>query len=259
MSDLRDRVVLVTGAGRGIGAAIANAFGGQKARVALVARTGSELDRVSDEIIAAGGQALKISDDLSDRKAPDRVVSQVEKAWGPVEVLVNNAGVGSSQSPRPLVEFDDDFWDLSFAINVTAPYRLIKRVLPAMIARKSGRIINIASICATLPVMHGVAYTASKHAIHGLTKVAALELAPHGVTVNAICPGVTRSKMNDLRLNYDSQRLGKTFAELERQASPLGRRLEPEEIASLAVYLARDESRAITGQAINVCGGALMA
>ncbi len=258
MSSLKNRVALVTGAGRGIGRAIAESFCDLGARVAAVARTKAELDDLFERQTAAGRAVLPIVADLADRAAPGFIVDAVERHWGPVEILVNNAGVGSSQDPKPLVEFSDEFWDLSMQVNVTAPYMLIKRVLPAMMERGWGRIVAIASICATLPVMHGAAYTASKHAVHGLTKVAALEAAKFGVTANSICPGVTRSQMNDKRLEYDSQRLGKTFAELEASASPLGRRLEPEEIASLAAYLASDEARAINGQAINVCGGALM-
>ena len=255
---LENRVVLVTGAGRGIGRALAEAFCNERARVAAVARTAVELESLAKEQAVGGRTVLTIVADLTDRGAPGQIVGRIEREWGPIEVLVNNAGVGSSQDPKPLVDFDDDFWDLSMQLNVTTPYLLTKRVLPSMIARRFGRIINIASICATVPVVHGVAYTASKHALHGLTKVAALEAGPHGVTVNSICPGVTRSLMNDRRLEYDSKRLGKSVADLESSASLLGRRLEPEEIASLAVYLAGDAATAINGQAINVCGGVLM-
>jgi len=109
-----------------------------------------------------------------------------------------------------------------------------------------------------VPSFHGAAYTASKHAIVGLTKATAMEVAADGITVNAICPGVTRSEMNDQRLAYDAERLGVSIADLEAQASPLGRRLEPEEIATLAVYLAEDGARAVNGQSINVCGGRCM-
>ena len=207
---------------------------------------------------ARGGEALVIEDDLADRSAAARIVGQVTEHWGPVEILVNNAGVGSSQDPRPFVDFDDDFWDLSLMLNVTAPYLLTKLVLPNMLQQGWGRIINIASVNARVPSLHGAAYTASKHAIVGLTKAVALEAAANGVTANAICPGTTRSLMNDKRLEYDSRRLGVSFEELEAGSTPLKRRLEPEEIATLAVYLAGEGSGAINGQAINVCGGKVM-
>ena len=252
---MQNRVSLVTGAGRGIGRAIALGLAKAGHRVAVAARTLDQLDDVAAEIRAGGGEALPIVADLLDRPSAARLVDRVNEQWGPIDILVNNAGVGSSQSPRPLVDFDDDFWDLTMAINVTAPYLLTKRVLPAMIERSWGRIINIASINAFIASMHGAAYTASKHALAGLTKATAKEVAQHGITANAICPGVTRSKMNDLRLDYDAERLGTTFEELEQAASPLGRRLEPEEIAALAVFLASDEARAINGQSIRVCGG----
>jgi NAD(P)-dependent dehydrogenase (short-subunit alcohol dehydrogenase family) len=256
---MKNHICLVTGAGRGIGRASAIALAKHAGRVAITARSEDELASAADAIRAAGGQALPIVADLSDRREPSRVVAEVKKAWGPIEILVNNAGIGSSQDPRPLVEFDDAFWDLTFAVNVTAPYLFTKLVLPDMIACHWGRIINIASINAKMPGLHAAAYTASKHAIAGLTKAAALEVSSQGITVNAVCPGVTRSRMNDKRLQYDEKRTGTSFAQLEKEASLLGRRLEPEEVAALVAFLASDEAAAITGQAINVCGGKLLA
>jgi len=250
---------LVTGAGRGIGRAIATQLAATGTRVAVTARTLAQLDDLVREITAAGGLALAIADDLADRAAPERIVQQVEAAWGPIDILINNAGIGSSSDPKPIVEFNDDFWDLSFAINVTAPYLLTKRVLPGMIAAGWGRIVNIASINASTPSVHGVAYTASKHAVAGLTKATAKEVAAHGITANAVCPGVTATEMNDRRLDYDAARLGKSLEELEAAASPLGRRLMPDEIAPLAVFLASRAAAGINGQCINVCGGTLIA
>src|SRR5207249_11178245 len=118
-------------------------------------------------------------------------------AFGPVDVLVNNAGVGSSANPKPIVEFDDAFWDLSLMVNLTVPYLLCKAVLPSMIARRRGRIINVASINSRIPSPHAAAYVASKHGLLGLTRVLALEVAKDGITVNAICPGPVHTVMND--------------------------------------------------------------
>jgi NAD(P)-dependent dehydrogenase (short-subunit alcohol dehydrogenase family) len=255
---MQHRIALVTGAGRGIGRASAVALAAAGARVAVTARSEDQLASLVAEIETAGGTALAIAADLLDRAAPGQILQQISQTWGPVEILVNNAGIGSSSNPKPLVAFDDDFWDLTFAINVTAPYLLTKLALPAMIERGWGRVINIASINAKVPSLHGAAYTASKHAVAGLAKAAALEVAETGVTVNAVCPGVTRSLMNDKRLEYDSARTGLSFAELERQASPLGRRLEPEEIAAMVAFLASDAARGVNGQCINVCGGRAM-
>ena len=214
-----------------------------------------ELENLAREVRAGGGEALVVPDDLSDRTAPDRIVRTVADTWGPIEILVNNAGVGSSQNPKPLVEFDDDFWDLTLMVNLTAPYLLTKLVLPSMMERGWGRIINISSIAGRIGSEHGAAYGVSKHGLLGLTRSTAVEAAAHGITANAVCPGVTRSRLNDRRLEYDSRRLGVSFEQLERESTPLGRRLEPEEVSVLAVQLARDEARGINGQCINVCGG----
>jgi len=254
----KGRVALVTGAGRGIGRAIAVGLGESGATVIAAARSKDELDQLVDDIVARGGKAAAIQADLSDRAAPEKLLSQIESDWGPVEILVNNAGVGSSADPKPLVDFDDDFWDLTMYLNVTAPYLLTKRVLPKMIDHGWGRIINIASINSKVAPLHGAAYAASKHALAGLTRAAATEVGATGVTVNAVCPGVTATVLNDKRLEYDAERTGQSVDQLEANASPLGRRLDPEEVASLAIYLASDAARAINGQLINVCGGRVM-
>ncbi len=253
------KVALVTGGGRGIGAATALALAQEGFHVAVTARTERELDLVIEQVRASGVDGLSLPADLTQKEQLDHVVEQTERHLGPIDVLVNNAGVGSSADPRPLLEFDDEFWEFSLRLNVTVPYWLIKRTVPGMVQRGWGRVINVASINAKHPSFHGAAYTASKHALAGLTKAAALELGGTGVTVNAVCPGVTRSKMNDLRLQYDAQRLGVPVEQLEREASPLGRRLEPEEVAALIVFLASEQARAINGQLINVCGGKLLA
>lgn len=257
--ELAGKLALVTGAGRGIGRAIALALADAGANVAITSRTDQELQSVATDIEKFGRKALAISADLSDRHTPEKLIAQVDQELGPIDILVNNAGIGSSANPKPVVDFDDDFWDLTMFVNLTAPYLLCKAVLPSMISRRSGRIINMASINSKIGSFHGAAYAASKHGLLGLTRTLAMETAKHGITVNAICPGPVRSLMNDKRIEYDAKREGVTVEEIEASCTPLGRRLEPEEIAPLAVFLASDAARAITGQAYNVCGGKVMA
>src|SRR5262249_30726816 len=147
------------------------------ARLAVTARSAVELEEVAGSIRSHGRPALTIRADLADRAVPVRIVQEVAAALGPVEILVNNAGVGSSANPKPVIDFDDAFWDLSLAVNLTAPYLLCKAVLPAMKARHWGRIITIASINSRVGSVHGAAYAASKHGVLGLMRTLAMEVA----------------------------------------------------------------------------------
>jgi len=252
---LEGRVALITGASRGIGRAIARGYAKEGAVIAVTARTEGDLHSLVEEVQSAGGKALALRADLADVGAPGLVIRQVLEALGTIDILVNNAGIGSSSSPRPVVDFDDEFWNKTLALNLTAPYKLSKAVLPIMLEKKWGRIINIASINGKLPALHGAAYTASKHGLLGLTRTLALEVARDGITVNAICPGPVKTEMNERRVEYDAKRLGLSMAELESRLTPIGRRLEPDEIVPMSLLLALDESAAITGQAFNVDGG----
>src|SRR5207244_5966938 len=139
-----------------------------------------ELDEVCAAIRAGGGQAVPVPVDLAQPGATDRALEQATAQFGPVEILVNNAGVGSSANPKPVVNFDDDFWELSLRLNLTVPYLLSKVVLTGMLARHWGRIVNIASINSKMPSLHGAAYAASKHGLLGLTRSLALEVAKDG-------------------------------------------------------------------------------
>lgn len=258
MFSLQKRLALVTGGGRGIGRAIAIALAKAGAQVGVTARTESEVTEVVQTIVQNGGRAVPIVADLTQKTGPLDVIEQMTKKLGPIDILVNNAGIGSSSNPKPVAQFDDDFWDLTLLLNLTVPYKLSKEALRHMHEQRWGRIINIASINGKLPSLHGAAYTASKHGLLGLTRTLALEVAKDGITVNAICPGPVHTVMNDKRLEYDAQRRGVTFAEIERAMTPIGGRLEPEDIAPMAVYLASEEARMITGQAYNICGGVLL-
>jgi ketoreductase len=255
MKKLQDKVALVTGAGRGIGRAIALDFAREGAKVAVTARTASELDEVVGAIKAKGGQASAVVADLSERSGCKKAIQATTEAFGAIEILVNNAGIGSSADPKPVLDFDDDFWDLTLMLNLTAPYLLSKAVLRPMLTKGWGRIINVASINSKVPSLHGAAYCASKHGLVGFTKTLALEVAKDGITVNAICPGPVHTLMSDRRVEYDAKRRGVSYDEHEASLTPAGRRLEPEEVSPLAVYLASNDAAMVTGQAWNVCGG----
>ncbi len=255
---LHNKTALVTGATKGIGRAIALAFAEQGADLAVTGRAVDELESLRNEVAAMGVGCTAIAADLAEKGAAAEVYFKAVKAVGPIDILVNNAGVGSSANPKPVVEYDDDFWDLLILVNLTVPYMFCKLVLPDMIEKQHGRIINIASINGKIGSIHGAAYAASKHGLLGLTRTLAMETVKDGITVNAICPGPVHTLLNNIRIAYDAERLGITVDEIETRMTPMGRRLEPEEIAPLAVYLASDQAAAMTGQAINIDGGVLM-
>jgi len=255
---LKDQTALVTGASRGIGEAIARAFAVEGAQVAITGRSTQELEALQKEFSSLGTRCESIVADLTQSGAVEHVWKKASQAFGHIDILVNNAGMGSSANPKPVVDYDDAFWEKLLYVNLTVPYLFSKKTLPSMIERKYGRIIMTASVNSKIGSLHGAAYAASKHGLLGLVRTLAMETASQGITVNAICPGPVRTRMNDLRMEYDAKRLGKSVAELEETLTPIGRRLEPHEIAPLVVLLASREASVITGQAFNIDGGYLM-
>jgi NAD(P)-dependent dehydrogenase (short-subunit alcohol dehydrogenase family) len=246
------RVALVTGASKGIGAACAQALSGSGHRVALMSRSAADLDAV-----AAGlpGDSMVVAGDVTDPGAVDAAFAAVEAAWGPVEVLVVNAGAGASS---PLAETTDDEWQRMLDLNLTAPFRCIRRALPAMTAAGFGRIVVVASVVAKRGEARIAAYTASKHGVLGLVRSGAEEVARTGVTLNAVCPGYVDTPMTDDSVSQIATRTGKSLDEaraLLARRQPIGRLVTVEEVAS-AVMLCVDNG-AINGQGLNVDGGAV--
>lgn len=255
---LKDQTALVTGSSRGIGEAIARAFAAEGAQVAITGRSAQELEALRKELNRPGVRCESIVADLTQKGAVERVWSQAIQAFGHINILVNNAGMGSGADPKPVVDHSDDIWETMLHVNLTVPYLFSKKALPSMIERKHGRIIMTASVNSKIGLVYGAAYAASKHGLLGLMRTLAMETAKQGITVNAICPGPVRTRMNNLRVEYDAKRLGKSVAEYEASLTAIGRRLDAHEIAPLVVYLASREASVITGQAFNIDGGLLM-
>jgi NAD(P)-dependent dehydrogenase (short-subunit alcohol dehydrogenase family) len=250
---------LITGGGRGIGRAVAFAFAREGARVAVVARTESEVARVAEEIRAeCKVETMYATCDVSDRESVELAVADVREHMERIDILVNNAGVAES---APLVKTSNELWHRHLAINLTGTFYFMRSVLPAMTERGWGRIINVASIAGKTGAPYIAAYAASKHGVLGLTRSAALEVASKGVTVNAICPGYVDTDMTTRALENIEAKTGKPTAEaLEaiKRMSPQNRLITAEEVATLALLLASEEGRGINGQAINVDGGSVL-
>ncbi len=245
-------IALVTGASQGIGAACALALSEAGHRVALAARNEEALRELADSL---PGPALVIPTDVLDAGAIDAAFARVEDEWGPVEVLVANAGAAMS---APLVRTSDEDWQRMLDLNLTAPFRCLRRALPAMTEAGHGRVVVVASVAGKVGSPRIAAYVASKHGVLGLVRAAAMEVARTGVTVNAVCPGYVDTPMTDESVANISAGTGRSAEDsraILANAQPIGRLVSVEEVAA-AVMLCVDNA-AINGQGINVDGGAV--
>lgn len=245
-------VALVTGASRGIGAACAQVLSEAGHRVALLGRDKAALDAVAGSL---PGEALVLTGDVTDPDTVEATYAGVERAWGPVSVLVVNAGAGASS---PLVETSDEEWQRMLDLNLTAPFRFLRRALPAMTASGHGRVVVVASTAAKVGEKRIAAYTAAKHGVLGLVRSAASEVASTGVTVNAVCPGYVDTPMTDDSVRQIAARTAKTEEEaraLLARKQPVGRLITPEEVAATVMLCVHNGG--INGQGLNVDGGAV--
>jgi NAD(P)-dependent dehydrogenase (short-subunit alcohol dehydrogenase family) len=256
---LRDKVVLVTGASGGLGQALAAEFAGAGAMVIVSSRNEDKLQALAQRLKNNGGQALALRCDIVDKAQVDALCTIITERIGSVQILINNAGIARAAS---FLEMADLLWDEVLRVNLTGTYNCCKAFLPGMVHRGWGRIINIASTTAKVAYSHVSAYTASKHGVLGLTRSLALETAKVGVTVNAICPGYLDTESTHENARRMADKTGKKLDDILKlfaDSSPQKRLIAPGEVAALALMLASERAGGITGQAINVDGGAVMA
>lgn len=243
---LNGKVAIVTGAGSGIGRAIAIRLAEDTAKIAIWDVNGEGAEETAKMIRDAGGEAIALKVDCSDKTAIQSAAKTVREKLGPILILVNNAGIAPF---NPFMEIEDDLFDKTIAINLRGPYLMTKEVMPDMLAASWGRIINITSSSVQSGSFAQVHYVASKGGLLGMTKALALEFAATGVTVNMVPPGFIDTPM---------LRAAPIDAEAFAQTLPMKRIGQPEDIAAACAYLASEEASYITGQTISTNGGRYM-
>jgi 2-hydroxycyclohexanecarboxyl-CoA dehydrogenase len=253
MCNLDGKTVVVTGGGGGIGGAACRRFGAEGAKVAVFDMNLEAAQKVADAITAAGGVAQAFQCDITDRAQVDAAVAAAEVALGPIAVLVNNAGWDVF---KPFVKTHPDEWSKLIAINLTGALHMHHAVLPGMVARNYGRIVNIASDAARGGSSGEAVYSACKGGLVALSKTLAREHARHQITVNVVCPGPTDTAL--LAGVVDGARDPAKLLEAFRSAIPMGRLGQPDDLASAIAFFASDDAGFITGQVISVSGGLTM-
>ena len=251
MERLAGKTAIITGAASGIGRGTAKVFAEHGARLALIDRDRSGLETVRAELAAQGAQVVAFEGDVSQAAAIDGVVALALASFGQIDIVFNNAGI---MPTGDLARFDETTWDEVMDVNVKAMYLMCKAVIPHMLARGAGSIINTSSVMATLTEPGYEAYSSSKAAIMGLTKAIAVSYADQGVRCNCICPGWVDTPLNQ-RLAAELGGMEQLYPIIKRQ-QPLGRMATTREVGYAVLFLASDESSAVTGSALYVDGAA---
>jgi 3-oxoacyl-[acyl-carrier protein] reductase len=255
MNMLQDQVAIVTGGSRGIGKGIAAVLAREGAKVAVADINAEAARQTAAEMAAQGLQAIAVEVDITCSDQIDRMVRSVVEQLGRIDILVNNAGVVSN---IPVLEFPEEEWHKTIAVNLTGVFLCSKRVGHVMAQQRSGRIINISSLSGRVGVPGQAAYCASKHGVIGLTQVLAIDLASYGVTANAICPGMNETEMMPLVIAQRAASRGQTVEEVRQGIlckTPLGRFGKPEDVGRVVLFFASPLSAYVTGQVIDVDGG----
>jgi 3-hydroxybutyrate dehydrogenase len=256
--ELQGRRAIVTGAGRGIGRAIALQLARAGAHVAVSARTAAEIDACAAELRGLGVQAVAVTCDVARPDEVRQLVERARAALGGVDILVNGAGVAPSAL---LHRTTSEEWRAAIDTNLSGCFYTMREVLPELLERQWGRIVNIASIAGKTGYPYISAYAASKHGVLGLTKCAALETASKGITVNAVCPGYVDTPMTDASIARIVERAKLDPADARKRLedmSPQRRLFTAEEVAALTLFLCGEAARGITGQALSLDGGTVV-
>jgi 3-oxoacyl-[acyl-carrier protein] reductase len=249
LGEFSGKVAIVTGSGRGIGRAIALAFAREGADIVVnVSRSVEQMNEVVKDIESLGRKALGIVADVSSFSEAEKLVKSAIVHFGKVDILVNNAGIAR---PAMCYKLTEEEWNSVMNVNLTGTINCIRAVAPHMIERKTGKIINIASIAGRDGMIGNINYAASKAGIFGITKTAAKELARYGINVNAVAPGFIETAMTEWLKEPE-------FHEKYLPRIPLGRLGKPEEVAELVLFLASNKSNYITGEIIAIDGGFVM-